>query len=245
MQIGLRDFRAFADTGLIDVRPLTFLVGENSSGKTSLLSALNYVWRLQERLQAASFNRAPFDLGTFDEIVHSVKGRARPGHFCITVENDIAARPSRRVIYQAGRAKAVRERISGRAKLRLTFGNNVGDTVLIKVQFDFNDYQLFIEFDDDIRAVLYLSGKLLIDSSKGDRRLPLPRTGFSPAGMDFAFIEVFLSRLLYDRGDPSDAPSAELVEAVSTVQGALEGLTESFPRAIFASAPVRSRVRTH
>jgi predicted ATP-dependent endonuclease of OLD family len=77
MRLSLTDFRAFASTGALEVRPLTFLVGENSSGKTSFLAALSYVWRFQERMLSASFNLPPFDLGTFDEIVHRVRGRTR------------------------------------------------------------------------------------------------------------------------------------------------------------------------
>ena len=35
--IRLKNFRCFEDTGLIPIKPLTFLVGSNSSGKSSLL----------------------------------------------------------------------------------------------------------------------------------------------------------------------------------------------------------------
>jgi len=239
MQIGLKDFRAFGDTGLIHVRPLTFLVGENSSGKTSLLAALNYVWRFQERLQTASFNRAPFDLGTFDEIVHSVRGRTRPDCFTIFVQNEVVSDNPRRRLASAIRREI--GRVSGTAKLRLVFGNNVGETELIKLQLDFNEFQLFMEFADDVKAVVFMGGKKVVDSAGGTSRLPLPRTGSVGTRVDLNFIEIFVSRLMYG-DDPATLPP-EVFTAVTTILAALELLTDSFPRAIFASAPVRSSPR--
>lgn len=242
MKIGLKDFRAFGDTGLLDIRPLTFLVGENSSGKTSLLAALNYVWRFNERLQAASFNRAPFDLGTFDEIVHSVRGRTRPDCFTITVQNEIVTtHPRRRGIGSVRRREL--ERQAGTAKLRLIFANNVGETELVKFQLDFNEFQLFMEFGDDVKAALFENGEKLLDSSKGSTRLPLPRTATVGSRVDLSFIEIFLSRLMYETSaDPAEI-NPQVYAAVSRVQAALEAMTDSFPRAIFASAPVRSSPR--
>ncbi|WP_397603434.1 AAA family ATPase, partial [Sphingorhabdus sp.] len=99
MKLSLTDFRAFASTGALEVRPLTFLVGENSSGKTSFLAALSYIWRFQERMLSASFNLPPFDLGTFDEIVHRVRGRTRPDTFTLEIENQISIDPRRSPIF--------------------------------------------------------------------------------------------------------------------------------------------------
>lgn len=242
MKIGLRDFRAFADTGLIDIRPVTFLVGENSSGKTSLLAALSYVWRFQERLQTASFNRPPFDLGTFDEIVHSVRGRARPDCFTITVQNDVTAAQPRRRLVRVRPPESNRE--SGTAKLKLVFGNNVGETELVKLQFDFNELQLFMSFGEDIHATLFTNGEKVLDSGgTSASRLPLPRAASVGNKIDFSFIEIFLSRLLYESSNEPEKQNTQLFQTVWTAQAALEALIESFPRAIFASAPVRSSPR--
>ena len=35
-KIHLKNFKAFRDTGELEIKPITFLVGLNSSGKTSL-----------------------------------------------------------------------------------------------------------------------------------------------------------------------------------------------------------------
>lgn len=134
------------------------------------------------------------------------------------------------------------ERQTGTAKLRLVFGNNVGETELTKLQFDFNELQLFMEFGEDIKAEVFSNGKLLLDSSGGATRLPLPRSARG-AGVDFSFIEIFLSRIMYESADRLDKADPFVLNSVVTIQGALEALTESFPRTIFASAPVRSSPR--
>lgn len=77
MKIGLENFRGFRSTGLIDVRPITLLVGENSSGKTSFLAATRYLLRLGPFNSSSSggFNQAPFYLGGFEDIAHRRVGR--------------------------------------------------------------------------------------------------------------------------------------------------------------------------
>jgi len=77
----LEDFRCFAGRHEVPVRPLTLLVGENSTGKTSFLAAVRtlYMWRNDG---IADFNLAPFQLGAFTEIASFRGERAgRPQEF--------------------------------------------------------------------------------------------------------------------------------------------------------------------
>ena len=37
MKIGFKNLRSLKDTGLIDIKPITFLLGQNSSGKSTFL----------------------------------------------------------------------------------------------------------------------------------------------------------------------------------------------------------------
>ncbi len=39
-KIHLKNFKALRDTGELEIKPITFLVGPNSSGKTSLIQAI-------------------------------------------------------------------------------------------------------------------------------------------------------------------------------------------------------------
>lgn len=67
MKLFLENVRGFAGKHELNVKPLTVLVGENSSGKTTLLSAL-FVALQPDFPTADAFNRAPFELGSFDTI---------------------------------------------------------------------------------------------------------------------------------------------------------------------------------
>ena len=74
-EIRLRDFRCFGEPQTARLAPLTLLVGENSTGKTSFLAAVQAVWDAARGSRSPDFRKAPFDLGSFPEIVHSHGGR--------------------------------------------------------------------------------------------------------------------------------------------------------------------------
>ncbi|MHC5055377.1 MAG: AAA family ATPase [Planctomycetota bacterium] len=59
--------RCFAREQVIPIRPLTLLVGENSSGKTTVLAATSVVLGYGFPMRT-SFNEPPFQLGSFDTI---------------------------------------------------------------------------------------------------------------------------------------------------------------------------------
>ena len=67
MKLTLENVRGFAGRHELDIKPVTLVVGENSSGKTTLLASLAAV--LQTDFPSAEvLNRAPFELGSFDTI---------------------------------------------------------------------------------------------------------------------------------------------------------------------------------
>lgn len=237
MKLALTDFRAFAKTGPLEVRPLTFLVGENSSGKTSFLAALSYIWRFQERMLSASFNLPPFDLGTFDEIVHRVRGRTKPDTFKIEMQNSISIDPKRSHLFYGNRQV---ERSSGTARLCLTFTNNVGDAVISELELHYGDYVLKIKVEFSIKVTVHQGALIIFDSTGGQESLQIGRRIGRLEKLDMSDMLFFLRRLVRDRADAKDeeGSQAELGLAVASI--ALEQLTQSFPRTIFASAPVRS-----
>ena len=75
-EITLRDFRCFRERQTVPLAPLTLLVGENSTGKTSFLAAVRAVWNAAHWIVEPDFRQPPYDLGAFPEIVHSRGGRA-------------------------------------------------------------------------------------------------------------------------------------------------------------------------
>lgn len=55
--------------------PLTLLVGENSTGKTSFMAMLRALWDVTYLGLVPDFKEEPYDLGSFDEIVHRQSGK--------------------------------------------------------------------------------------------------------------------------------------------------------------------------
>ena len=98
----LRNFRCFGDPGRVPLRPLTLLIGENSTGKTSFLAAVRLASDISYSGRTIDFNERPFQLGSFNEIAHYKGGRAgRAQTFEITVESPV--RPHRRRTHKNGR----------------------------------------------------------------------------------------------------------------------------------------------
>ncbi len=73
----VRDVRCFHGEQRGALRPLTLLVGENSTGKTTFLACCALMHRLASNaLAVADFNQEPFLLGAFRDIVRSRRGPA-------------------------------------------------------------------------------------------------------------------------------------------------------------------------
>ncbi len=74
-EIRLKDYRCFREEQTARLAPLTLLVGENSTGKTSFLAILRALWDLAFSHRVPDFKEDPYDLGSFDEIAHYRGGR--------------------------------------------------------------------------------------------------------------------------------------------------------------------------
>ena len=87
--ITLENFRCFRERQTARLAPLTLLVGENSTGKTSFLAMLRILAQLERGSTSADFKEPPYDLGSFDEIAHNRGGRAgRANEFTIGFESE-------------------------------------------------------------------------------------------------------------------------------------------------------------
>ena len=70
-EVTIENFRCFRERQTARLAPLTLLVGENSTGKTSLMAMVRILWHAVFRgQQHPSFKDEPFDLGSFREVVH-------------------------------------------------------------------------------------------------------------------------------------------------------------------------------
>ena len=87
-EIRLRDYRCFREEQTARLAPLTLLVGENSTGKTSFLAIIRVLWDLAIGFRLPDFKEDPYDLGSFDEIAHY---RGGGGGRAETFEAEISA----------------------------------------------------------------------------------------------------------------------------------------------------------
>ncbi|MDE0637091.1 MAG: AAA family ATPase [Candidatus Poribacteria bacterium] len=69
-QFTMEEVRCFGERQTLEIRPLTFLVGENSTGKTTALACFNV---LADYLRGAGidFNQPPYSMGIFKDIVRN------------------------------------------------------------------------------------------------------------------------------------------------------------------------------
>ena len=78
LEIFLDGVRCFSQPTWVPVRPVTILIGENSSGKSTVLALVRIVWDviLSGMDPNDAFNEAPFAFGSFEHIVTYVGGRS-------------------------------------------------------------------------------------------------------------------------------------------------------------------------
>ncbi len=72
----IKNVRCFAETQALKIKPLTFLTGENSTGKTTILGCFHIVSKLISDRPVWSgfpdFNREPYEMGSFNDIVRNI-----------------------------------------------------------------------------------------------------------------------------------------------------------------------------
>ena len=69
-EIRLENYRCFRDRQAARLAPLTLLMGENSSGKTSFLAITRILSEFIFNFRRPNFKEAPYNLGGFDEIAY-------------------------------------------------------------------------------------------------------------------------------------------------------------------------------
>ena len=87
--VTLENFRCFGEKQTVRLAPLTLLVGENSTGKTSFLALIRALWDMAYESRTPDFREYPFDLGSYDEIAHrGDPGESRADRFDVGFAKD-------------------------------------------------------------------------------------------------------------------------------------------------------------
>jgi len=232
MKITLKNFRCFTDTGPIDLKPITILLGENSTGKSSFMAATRYAYDLLGGAEPPSFNKTPFDLGAFDEIANYRGGSAGRAHdFSIFLEEQIPAplRPKTR----GGKRARRRDKLVD-ASLNVSFVGKAGQTAISQAVFRADDQSLDIKFDKKVSFTLR--------NAEGSTKLPdlnLHRES-SVEFFDLSFVSFLLRRRYLETGD--DSKEQKESDAISRLLSSYTRFFRSVSRSVFAGAPVRSKV---
>ena len=75
-QFTMEEVRCFGEQQTLEIRPLTFLVGENSTGKTTALACFHVLADYFQR-RGIDFNSHPYSIGTFQDIVRNSKKKEK------------------------------------------------------------------------------------------------------------------------------------------------------------------------
>ena len=230
-EIRLKNFRCFRDEQRARLAPLTLLVGENSTGKTSLMAMIRILSDMAYRFAGPDFKEDPYDLGSFDEIAHHRGGR---GSRADTFEAGFRIDPSRRIGPR---------RMEGTANsFDFTFDRD--GTTPIPVRGSFSCESTWI----DVAFAVGDSYKI----KAGTRNGIWERRNSAESGAPFFSAEDLIINPHYvfwgtiDRAEGLDfapikgdaSPSSEDIELLQRLVTPMH-----HPRRPFASAPVRSKPR--
>src|SRR5262249_50009221 len=150
---GVRCFRSYHSCPL---KPLTLLVGENSSGKTTFLALARIDWDIiQGNLEEDFFNEEPFLLGSYDHIASLRGGPAgRAKSFLIGLEFPIE-RNSRKK----------NGLFSNTVRITARFISQGSQSKLDEWQFECGDFRASMKQPDQLRLGKHV--ELAITTPKG------------------------------------------------------------------------------
>lgn len=84
-QFTMEEVRCFSERQTLEIRPLTFLVGENSTGKTTALACFHVLANYLRR-EGVDFNSHPYSMGTFKDIVRNSRKKEKAFKLGVTYE---------------------------------------------------------------------------------------------------------------------------------------------------------------
>jgi AAA ATPase domain len=150
----LNNYRCFAQTPAIEVKPLTFIVGENSAGKTSLMAALRFGLELSRSPDASFFNKYPFDLGPYEDIVYDGDISSASKRFSVKIEKFVKL--SNAQMFPAGERKG--KDLPILVECTFFFRSNFGETALSSVRLESEGDQMDVRFDNSVTVVMLSNG---------------------------------------------------------------------------------------
>ena len=233
-QVTLENFRCFRDEQQARLAPLTLLVGENSTGKTSFLALLRALWDAAYLSVVPDFKEAPYDLGSFDEIAHYRGGRGGRAQSFRAGFDDAVPNPV------APRKKAVESDLRPH-RFEVTFGRKGTAPAPAGWFFGREDVEIAIRVAEDTSLEMRFrtgSGEWAWSApAESDARFLAHRDFPPPRYAYFMFRE---KDNLKPVGDSPSVTDDDLVRVEKLLYGFHAHFRGDRP---FASAPVRSKPR--
>jgi len=223
----LEDFRCFAGPMELPIRPLTLLVGENSTGKSSFLAAVRAAHDLAST-GTLDFNEDPFYLGSYDQIANFRGGRAgRARSFVIGQEMSSAQ-------------ESVTRRRRSRSR-RLT--SVVGRFRSSKAQPVLSEF--VISSDHHALALRFSDAQITVELRRDDEVVHRRQIQEDPIGLagpidNLRMILYFARSLLHDDSDESESIDEADLEQLEAL---LDALPPYLGRRLYAFAPIRTSPR--
>lgn len=237
LDVSFEKFRCFGDRQSARIAPITLLVGENSSGKSTFMAALRYMLDFIGRSADPSFNKDPFFLGGYKNIAHYRGGKyGRAGDFKLGMSEAFSDAKSRR---RDPDLFPDAERVARTIQFWLTFSSIEGDAKPVEYNISIRDRSIKIFVDGaNVRA-------LVRDSDGFEKELTAsPPPPFLTSRNDFLTLEFFLRDLSLVR----TRNVSQMSEADSRASTIVEDLWVAFrrlgakrPAQVYALAPVRTR----
>jgi predicted ATPase len=196
MNVILENFRSFAGRHEIELRPLTILTGENSTGKTSFLAALSLIFDPESFPLKPKFNREPYALGGYDTIARSEDAETQATSFALGFDAQEMDRGSL-AEYREQRGKAVM------SWFQVKLGDDRLTVEATWTQREVSPNQFHIRFDPE---------KEVFEAKIGE--------GAQPTGYNSAFI-VLLNHVYqthFDLGQESVAKFSQSLSALAPGQ---------------------------
>ncbi|NJL28983.1 MAG: DUF3696 domain-containing protein [Thermoanaerobaculia bacterium] len=215
--------RCFVDRQVVPLRPLTVLVGENSSGKSTFLALTRIAWDLAHGQVDVDFNEEPFLLGAYEQIASSHRIPAARVHtFKIGAESTFERNETLiRMVFEG------------------EFANRGGQPALREMVAQHEDTGFRASYNET-EPVLLLQ-VLTSTGASATEKIPLSGPGTPPPIGFFTAHQVGLAVAEFRSRAPENRTPFLWPEELSQVIEILQTLKSGPPPRLYAFAPIRSR----
>jgi predicted ATPase len=221
----LKNVRCFASPDPVPIAPLTLLVGENSSGKSTFLAAVRLASQLVSNdFGAIDFNEEPFLWGTFDQIAtNRGQGAQRPSEFVVGFEVGLHNQGS-------DAASLVPTRVQAR------FVNQKSEPFLRQLTVHASEHDLIVDRRSSPQSL-----RATLSGSHGSD--PVLRRDGEEADLGEIIIALRYFHLVRRPGEkrPARSNSASTLQDTLVMARLLSSLRKEMGQIPYAFGPVRSR----